>query len=343
MAKLDELFNLMVKEGASDLHVSTGYSPYFRMNSHMLKLNLAPLTPEKALKYISETMSQSHFDRLKKDLELDWSYRLPGVGRFRANAFWQENGIAAVYRAIPDKIKSLKELGLPETLKELTEHPKGLVLVTGPTGSGKSTTLASLIHYINTTKKKHIITIEDPIEYLHKGINCLINQRELERHTRSFAKALRAALREDPDIILVGELRDLETMTLAMMAAETGHLVFATLHTNSAAKSIHRIVSSFPSEQQNQTRTMLSESLVGVIAQTLLPTFHNDGMVPAIEYLIATSAVRNLIREDKVFQIPTVIQTSAKIGMISFKKSVQDLADNEIISPDVAETYLKEL
>ncbi|MCB0407677.1 MAG: type IV pilus twitching motility protein PilT [Bdellovibrionales bacterium] len=343
MAKLDELFNLMVKEGASDLHVSTGYSPYFRMNSHMLKLNLAPLTPEKALKYISETMSQSHFDRLKKDLELDWSYRLPGVGRFRANAFWQENGIGAVYRAIPDKIKSLKELGLPETLKELTEHPKGLVLVTGPTGSGKSTTLASLIHYINTTKKKHIITIEDPIEYLHKGINCLINQRELERHTRSFARALRAALREDPDIILVGELRDLETMTLAMMAAETGHLVFATLHTNSAAKSIHRIVSSFPSEQQNQTRTMLSESLVGVIAQTLLPTFHNDGMVPAIEYLIATSAIRNLIREDKVFQIPTVIQTSAKIGMISFKKSVQDLADNEIISPDVAETYLKEL
>jgi twitching motility protein PilT len=343
MAKLDELFNLMVKEGASDLHISSGYSPYFRMNSHMLKLNLAPLTPEKALKYITETMSQTHFEKFKSELELDWSYKLPGVGRFRANAFWQENGVGAVYRSIPENIKSLKDLGLPETLKALTEHHKGLVLVTGPTGSGKSTTLASLIHYINTTKKKHIITIEDPIEYLHRGVNCLINQREVERHTSSFARALRAALREDPDIILVGELRDLETMTLAMMAAETGHLVFATLHTNSAAKSIHRIVSSFPSEQQNQTRTMLSESLVGVVAQALLPTYHNDGMVPAVEYLIATPAVRNLIREDKIFQIPTVIQTSAKLGMISFKKSVEDLAEAELISPDVASTYLKDL
>ena len=342
MAKLDELFNLMVKEGASDLHISSGYAPYFRMNSHMLKLNLAPLSPDKALKYITETMSQAHYERFKKTLELDWSYRIPGVGRFRANAFWQENGAGAVYRSIPEQIKSLSDLGLPESLKALTEHHKGLVLVTGPTGSGKSTTLASLIHYINVTKKKHIITIEDPIEYLHKGVNCLINQREVERHTTSFARALRAALREDPDVILVGELRDLETMTLAMMAAETGHLVFATLHTNSAAKSIHRIVSSFPSEQQNQTRTMLSESLVGVVAQTLLPTYHNDGMVPAVEYLIATSAIRNLIREDKIFQIPTVIQTSAKIGMISFKKSVQELAENETISPEVAQTYLRE-
>lgn len=343
MARLDELFNLMVKEGASDLHISSGYSPYFRMNSHMLKLNLAPLSPEKALKYISETMSQAHLKRFESDLELDWSYRLPGVGRFRANAFWQEHGAGAVYRAIPEKIKSLKELGLPETLKALTENHKGLVLVTGPTGSGKSTTLASLIDYINTTKKKHIITIEDPIEYIHKGVNCLINQREVERHTESFSRALRAALREDPDVILVGELRDLETMTLAMMAAETGHLVFGTLHTNSAAKSIHRIVASFPAEQQNQIRTMLSESLVGVVAQTLLPTIHNDAMVPAVEYLIATTAVRNLIREDKIFQIPTVIQTSAKIGMISFKKSVLDLAEAEVISHDVAETYIKDL
>jgi twitching motility protein PilT len=343
MAKLDELFNLMVKEGASDLHLSSGYSPFFRLHSHMLKLKLAPLSPDKCLKYITETMSEAQFMKFKKELELDWSYKIPGIGRFRANAFWQENGVGAVYRAIPEKIKGVEQLGLPESLKGLTEHNRGLVLVTGPTGSGKSTTLAALIDHINRTRKKHIITIEDPIEYIHKGQNCLINQREVRRHTYSFSRALRAALREDPDVILVGELRDLETMSLAMTASETGHLVFGTLHTNSAAKSIHRMVSSFPAEQQNQMRTMLSESLVGVVAQTLLPNRENNGVVPAIEFLKANSAIRNLIREDKIFQIPSVIQTSARIGMISFEKSIERLLADGKIAEETAQSLLMDV
>lgn len=343
MARLDELFNLMVKEGASDLHLSSGYSPFFRLHSHMLKLKLAPLSAEKCLKYITETMSENQFNKFKKDLELDWSYKIPGIGRFRANAFWQENGVGAVYRAIPEKIKSVEQLGLPESLKGLTEYNKGLVLVTGPTGSGKSTTLAAMIDHINRTRKKHIITIEDPIEYIHTGQNCLINQREVRRHTFSFSRALRAALREDPDVILVGELRDLETMSLAMTAAETGHLVFGTLHTNSAAKSIHRMISSFPAEQQNQMRTMLSESLVGVVAQTLVPNIDNNGVVPAVEYLKATAAIRNLIREDKIFQIPSVMQTSAKHGMITLAKSIHKLEDDGIISSETAQSLLMDV
>ncbi len=291
----------MVREGASDLHISPNYSPFFRINGHMIKVKVAPLTPEKCEKIVTETMSTAQSKQFRNRLELDWSYQLPGLARFRANAFVQNDGVGAVYRLVPEKIKSFKELGLPDVLSVLADQPKGLILATGPTGSGKSTTLAALIQHINMTRKEHIITIEDPIEYVHKGINCLINQREVFRHTKSFAGALRAALREDPDVIMVGEMRDLKTISLTLTAAETGHLVFATLHTNSASKSIDRIIDSFPAEQQPQVRVMLSESLTGVVAQALLPRADQAGMVPALEVLLVTPAVRNLIRENKTY------------------------------------------
>jgi twitching motility protein PilT len=339
MAALDELFQVMVREGASDLHISSGYSPYFRIHGHMIKLNSPVLTPEKCKKIIFETMTPEQSKIFEQRMELDWSYALPEVARFRANAFVQQEGYGAVYRLVPSKIKTIEDLGLPESLRVLADLPKGLVLVTGPTGSGKTTTLASLIQHINLTRKEHIITIEDPIEYVYRGANCLINQREVSRHTESFANALRAALREDPDVILVGEMRDLQTISLALTAAETGHLVFATLHTSSAAKSIDRIVDSFPADQQNQIRMMLSESLAGVIAQTLLPRSDQAGMVPAVEVLIANSAVRNLIRENKSFQIPSIIQTSARKGMLSFEASIKTLLDKNMISQATAAIF----
>lgn len=227
MAALDELFQVMVKEKASDVHITTGYSPYFRIHGHMIKLNMNVLTPEKAQKLIYETMSEDQIKTFEKKWELDWSYQVPGLARFRANAFIQNEGVGAVYRLVPDKTKALEELGIPEVVRALADLPRGLVLVTGPTGSGKSTTLAALIQHINITRKEHIITIEDPIEYIHKGQNCVINQREVSRHTKSFSGALRSALREDPDVIMVGEMRDLKTISLTLTAAETGHLVFA--------------------------------------------------------------------------------------------------------------------
>jgi twitching motility protein PilT len=343
MAALDELFELMLREGASDLHVSSGYPPFFRVHGHMIKLDTPALSAQKCERLIRETMSEEQAQYFEGQLELDWSYQIPGVARLRANAFLQNEGIGAVYRLVPDKIKTVEELGLPDSIRSLADYQKGLILVTGPTGSGKSTTLASLIQHINLTRKEHIITIEDPIEYVHKGKNCLINQREVGRHTRSFANALRSALREDPDVILVGELRDLETISLALTAAETGHLVFATLHTNSAPKSIDRMVDSFPADQQDQIRVMLSESLVGVVAQTLLQRADRPGMVPAVEVLLANSAVRNLIRENKVFQIPSVIQTSTRIGMVSFEGSVKNLLEKKIISEATAAACLHSL
>jgi twitching motility protein PilT len=340
MAALDELFQVMIKEGASDLHIAPNYSPFFRINGHMIKIKTAVLSPEKSEKLVLETMSNEQSSLFKRRQELDWSYQLGGVARFRANAFVQVDGVGAVYRLIPSKIKTFKELGLPDILSVLADQPKGLILATGPTGSGKSTTLAALIQHINTTRKEHIITIEDPIEYVHKGINCLINQREVFRHTRSFAGALRAALREDPDVIMVGEMRDLKTISLTLTAAETGHLVFATLHTNSAAKSIDRIIDSFPPEQQPQARVMLSESLVGVVAQTLLPRADHKGMIPAMEVMIATSAIRNLIRENKTYQIPSVIQTSSRKGMITFDSSVNALVAQGLVAPAAAAGFL---
>ena len=304
MAKLDDLFRLMIDQNASDLHLSSGSSPFFRIHGHIMKLNMTETNNERCEKLIFETLSEKQIVLLKEQLYLDWSYHLEGVGRFRANAYYQLRGLSAAYRIIPEKIQTLKDLNLPESIYSIADNTKGLVLVTGPTGSGKSTTLAALINHVNITRKEHIITIEDPIEFVHQNINCLINQREVVTHTRSFSEALRAALREDPDVILVGEMRDLETISLALTAAQTGHLVFATLHTASAAKSVDRIIDSFPSDQQNQVRAMLSESLCGIVAQTLLPRSDKPGQVAAIEVLVANSAIRNLIRENKVFQIP---------------------------------------
>jgi len=341
MAALDDLFRVMIQQGASDLHLSAGYSPYFRINGHMIKIDTPALTPEKTAKLIRETMNDDQASIFEDRWELDWSYHIQGTARFRANAFIQNQGVGAVYRLVPEVIKSVEDLGLPDGIRALADYNKGLVLVTGPTGSGKSTTLASLIEHINLTRKEHIITIEDPIEYVYKAKNCLINQREVGRHTRSFANALKSALREDPDAIMVGELRDLETISLALTAAETGHLVFGTLHTNSAAKSVDRIVDSFPADPQPQVRVMLSESLVGVVAQALLPKVDKSGMVPVIEMLLATSAIRNLIRESKTFQIPSVIQTSALAGMISFESSLKGLVEKNKITQSAAASLLQ--
>ena len=330
----------MVREGASDLHLSAGYSPFFRIHGHMIKLDTPALSPDKCARVIQETMSDDQKKIFNRRLELDWSYAVEGVGRFRANAFKQQMGMGAVYRMVPENIKTVEELALPQSIRSLADFRKGLILITGPTGSGKSTTLAALLQHINMTRKEHVITIEDPIEYVHRGVNCLINQREVGRHTKSFAGALRSALREDPDVIMVGEMRDLKTMSLALTAAETGHLVFATLHTNSAAKSIDRIVDSFPPAQQPQVRVMMSESLVAVVAQALLPRADQPGMIPATEVLLASSAIRNMIRENKIYQIPSVIQTSSKSGMIAFETSVQELLAEGKISQATASEVL---
>jgi twitching motility protein PilT len=272
---------------------------------------------------------------------LDCSYQLKGVGRFRVNVFMQRRGMGAVFRVIPEVIKTIEELGLPASLNAMIDSSNGLVLVTGPTGSGKSTTLAALIHTINVTRKEHIITIEDPIEFVHENRGCLINQREVSSHTKSFSNALKAALREDPDIILVGELRDLETIQLAITAAETGHLVFGTLHTNSAAKTVDRIIDVFPDSQQEQIRIMLSESLRGVIAQTLFKRADKPGRIAAIEVLMNTAAVANLIREGKTFQLPSLMQVGSQQGMITFENSVAKLFQEGKIAREDAEHYTK--
>lgn len=338
---IEQIFEMMVKQGASDLHISSTYPPFLRLHGHMIRLNMPPLSPQAAEKLVYATMTDEQIKTFKRKLELDWSYKIEGVGRFRANAFIQYGGIGAVYRFVQEHIRTLEELALPESLRFLADNVRGLVLVTGPTGSGKSTTLAALITHINNTRKEHIITIEDPIEYVHKGKNCLINQREIGPHTKSFHGALRAALREDPDVIMVGEMRDCKTMSLALTAAETGHLVFATLHTNNAAKSIDRIVDSFPPEQQPQIRVMLSESLLGIVAQTLLPRADVPGMVPALEVMIATPPIRNLIRENKTFQIPSIMQTNARHGMMTYETSVKLLLNSGMISQATATNFLQ--
>src|ERR1700722_6254410 len=326
MAKIDQLFTLMQQQGASDLHLSTGAPPCLRLHGEMVRLKYHDLSSDECQALIFEILTEKQKKLFVENWELDCSYSLEGVGRFRVNVFMQRLGIGAVFRIIPTKIKSVKELNLPESILDLIAVQKGLILVTGPTGSGKSTTLAALIHHINSTETGHILTIEDPIEFVHPSIKCLINQREVSNNTQSFAAALKAALREDPDIILVGEMRDLETISLAMTAAETGHLVFGTLHTNSAAKTVDRIIDVFPQEQQAQVRVMLSESLRGVIAQTLLPTADGKGRVGCIEVLVNTHAVANLIREAKTFQIASSMQTGKKDGMITFDMYANDLA-----------------
>ncbi|MFN7453425.1 MAG: type IV pilus twitching motility protein PilT [Pseudobdellovibrionaceae bacterium] len=340
MAVIHELFKSMVEQGASDLHVTSGAPPYLRLHGNMAPLNYKDLSNQDVQSLIFEILTEKQKKSFIEKWELDFAYTVPGIGRFRANVFMQRKGLAAVFRVIPEKIKTPQELSLPPAIMDLIEADKGLVLVTGPTGSGKSTTLAALIHHINTTKDAHIITVEDPIEFVHQNVKSLINQREVGVHTKSFANALKSALREDPDILLVGELRDLETIALALTAAETGHLVFGTLHTNSAAKTIDRIIDVFPEGQQQQIRTMLSESLRGVVAQTLFTRRDGHGRVAAYEIMKCTKAISNLIRENKIHQIHSQIQTGSKYGMVLFEKSVEDLLKKGLINKADANSFL---
>ena len=332
MARIDDILRQMRDSEASDLHLTSGSAPFLRVNGEMVKLNYKDLSAEVSQALIFEVLSEKQREAFLETSDLDCSYSLKGVGRFRVNVFRQRRGVGAVFRLIPEEILTIEELGLPANLTDLLDVSEGLILVTGPTGSGKSTTLAALIDKINVDRKAHIITIEDPIEFVHYNKNSLINQREVSSHTRSFHHALRSALREDPDVILIGEMRDLETISLALTAAETGHLVFATLHTNSATKTIDRIIDVFPEAQQAQIRTMLSESLRGVIAQTLVRRQDGRGRVAAVEVLVNVPAVANLIREAKTFQIHSSMQTGQVHGMITFESAVNDLVRKGLVS-----------
>ncbi|HPD17243.1 MAG TPA: type IV pilus twitching motility protein PilT [Planctomycetota bacterium] len=318
------LLTFMHKQGASDLHLATGAPPIVRIHGEMKKINAPPLAADALLAMLRQIMSDSQRQTYERDLELDFSFPTD-FARFRVNAFVQRHGPSAVLRKIPNSVLPLEKLGLPPVVAELAMKDRGLILVTGPTGSGKSTTLASIIDYINERCPDHIITIEDPIEFVHESKQALISQREVGAHTHSFANALRSALREDPDVILVGEMRDLETTQLAITAAETGHLVLGTMHTSSAAKTCDRIVDIFPSERQEQIRTMFSESLLGIIAQTLIPTADGKGRAAAFEVLVGIPAARNLIREKKTAQLSSVIQTGSAHGMIALDQSLKDL------------------
>jgi twitching motility protein PilT len=340
MAQIDQLFKVMVAQNASDLHLSSGSPPFLRIHGEMIKLEHPALDNEGVQALVFEVLSEKQKRLFIENWELDCSYAVNGLGRFRCNVFMQRRGLGAVFRIIPEKIKTAQELGLPESLLKLIDTPRGLVLVTGPTGSGKSTTLASLLHTINMTRREHILTVEDPIEFVHENHMCLVNQREVSSHTKSFANALKAALREDPDIILVGEMRDLETISLAITAAETGHLVFGTLHTSSAAKTVDRIIDAFPEAQQEQIRVMLAESLRGVVAQTLFPRADKPGRVAALEVLVNTFAVANLIREGKTFQIPSVMQTSSGEGMMTFEGHLKKLVGEGRVDADSASAFV---
>lgn len=341
MNRLDDLLKLTVERGASDLHLSSNYCPCIRVDGEMQFLtDLPPTSPadaEEMLKAIMPEKNKQEFDSL---WDTDFGYTLGGAGRFRVNAFRDSYGTGGVFRSVPEAPPALEDLGLgfSGVLRELCMLTKGLVIVTGPTGSGKSTTLAAMVDLINRTRKEHIITIEDPIEFIHQSKNCLINQREVHRHTRSFAGALRAALREDPDIVLLGEMRDLETTEIALETAETGHLVFATLHTNTATSTVDRIIDKFPGDRQNQIRSLLANTLTGVIAQTLCKRM-DGGRVAAAEILLATSGVRANIRDQKTHQLPTAIQTGYNVGMRSFTDSLFQLVQDGIIAP--REAYMK--
>ncbi|HEC78513.1 MAG TPA: type IV pilus twitching motility protein PilT [candidate division WOR-3 bacterium] len=338
MNEIHKLLKHITEQHASDLHISAGSPVMIRLNGAIKKLDEKPLGKETAQKLLYQILNQEQISFLEQEHELDFSVEIPEIGRFRVNIFHQRQGLGAVFRVIPSKIRSLEELGLPKVIKELIDLDYGLILVTGPTGSGKTTTLAAMIDYINSTKSGHIITIEDPIEFVHTPKKCNVNQREVGTNTHSFARALRSALREDPDYILVGEMRDLETISLALTAAETGHLVFGTLHTSSAPKTITRIIDVFPSGDQDRIRIQLSESIQGVIAQRLYPVKDNTGRVAAFEILIATQAVRNLIREQKIFQIESVIQTGRQLGMQNLEQAKRHLVAQGKLDPK----FLKE-
>jgi len=333
-----ELLAFSNKNKASDLHLSSGLPPMIRVDGDVKRINLPVLDAETVQKMIFDIMNDQQRKLFEEDLEVDFSFEIPGVARFRVNAFNQDRGPAAVFRTIPSVVLSLDDLNAPRLFGDLCEKPRGMILVTGPTGSGKSTTLAAMVNHINENHKAHILTVEDPIEFVHESKKSLVNQRELNKDTHSFDNALKSALREDPDVILVGELRDLETIRLAMTAAETGHLVLATLHTSSAPKTIDRIVDVFPAEEKSMVRSMLSESIQAVISQTLLKKV-GGGRVAAHEIMVGTSAIRNLIREDKIAQMYSMIQTGQNDGMQTLDQCLERLVRDRLITNADARTY----
>lgn len=338
---LTELLAFSVKNKASDLHLSAGLPPMIRVNGDVRRVNLPAMAHKDVHDMIYEVMNDALRKTYEEHLEVDFSFEIPGLARFRVNAFNQDRGAAAVLRTIPSKILTLEDLNTPKIFADLAMKPRGLVLVTGPTGSGKSTTLAAMVNHVNENEYSHILTVEDPIEFVHISQKGLINQREVGAHTHSFSAALRSALREDPDVILVGELRDLETIRLALTAAETGHLVFGTLHTVSAAKTVDRIVDVFPGDEKEMVRAMLSESLQAVISQTLLKTKDGSSRVAAHEIMLGTPAIRNLIREAKVAQMYSAIQTGASVGMQTLDASLMDLVRRNLISIGTARSAAK--
>ena len=337
---ITELLAFSAKQGASDLHLSAGLPPMIRVDGDVRRINLPPMEHKQVHSLIYDIMNDKQRKDYEEFLETDFSFEVPGVARFRVNAFNQNRGAGAVFRTIPSKVLTFEDLGLGQVFRDVSLVPRGLVLVTGPTGSGKSTTLAAMIDFINESRYDHILTIEDPIEFVHESKKCLVNQREVHRDTHGFNEALRSALREDPDIILVGEMRDLETIRLALTAAETGHLVFGTLHTTSAAKTIDRIVDVFPAEEKSMVRSMLSESLQAVISQTLLKRI-GGGRIAAHEIMIGTPAIRNLIREDKVAQMYSSIQTGASVGMQTLDQCLQGLVSRGLVSRESARAKAK--
>ncbi|WP_316571852.1 type IV pilus twitching motility protein PilT [Neobacillus sp. YIM B06451] len=341
--KIDLILRAAFELKASDIHMTVGIPPVFRINGELKKYGKEPMRPEDTEGMAKSIVPADKWDAFKERGELDFSYSIAGLSRFRVNTYHQRNCIAMALRTVPSKIPTIEELGMPDTLQKLAEKPQGLVLVTGPTGSGKSTTLASMIHYMNMTMRKHIITLEDPIEYLHKHGNSIIDQREVGMDTGNFANGLRAALRQDPDVILVGEMRDLETIQTAITAAETGHLVLGTLHTSSAPATINRILDVFPPAQQAQIRIQLASVLVGIISQRLFPTIDKRGRKAATEIMINNPAIANLIRNEKVHQIPSVMQTSRALGMHTLESNIKELIDKGFIQREVAEPYLQEM
>jgi twitching motility protein PilT len=338
MMDISDLLTFSVKNKASDLHLSSGLPPMIRVHGDIRKINLPEMDHAEVHRMLYDIMNDTQRKVFEEKLECDFSFEIPDLARFRVNAFNQQRGAGAVFRTIPSKVLTLEELNAPRVFKDLADTPRGIVLVTGPTGSGKSTTLAAMVDYINETQMSHILTVEDPIEFVHSSKKSLVNQREVGPHTQSFDNALRSALREDPDVILVGEMRDLETIRLALTAAETGHLVFGTLHTSSAAKTIDRVVDVFPAAEKEMVRSMLSESLRAVISQTLCKTKDEQGRVAAHEIMIGTPAIRNLIRENKIAQMYSAIQTGQSVGMQTLDQNLQDLVKRNIISAGEART-----
>lgn len=332
---INDLLSSAVARGASDLHLTAGMPPAVRIDGDIEVLNHPVLEHQAVRRMIDSVMNDRQRQDYDSNLETDFSFELPGVARFRVNAFHQYRGAAAVFRTIPSKIMTMQQLGMGEIFERIASFPRGLVVVTGPTGSGKSTTLAAMLDHINATRREHILTIEDPVEFVHESKSCLVNQREVHRDTHSFTEALRSALREDPDIILVGELRDLETIRLALTAAETGHLVFATLHTSSAAKTIDRIIDVFPAGEKSVVRSILSESLQAVVSQVLLKKV-GGGRAAAFEIMLGTPAIRNLVREDKVAQMYSVIQTGANVGMNTLDQHLRELVKSGVVAVETA-------